>query len=329
MHRICHRHSKVSPFISVAAAVLISGMGSAVRITHAQQTVFKEPAGSDPSEGRDDSGQDRRPFLGQIYPEDLSPWVKPNTAFGAWFARNHIQAFGWLDGGVTSISHVSGQAVEAPVSNRFSNQAMLDAAWLTLERPTSKSFSWGFRTDFYVGSDAALLRPRESFGPKSTRWGTDFRQAYLSIHIPGSLRGTDLELGRINVPTGYETLMAPYRPIYSEGYFWIHYEVGSTSVQATLHPSARLDAVAGVVMGYNTIFTLRGSSPSYVGRLIYRPRGEKARQLFATVYTGPQPVSSQPGHVGSWQTISELQYREVWDAAVRPNPSSALCRKRE
>ena len=281
-----------------------------------QGTAFKEGA-TDVITGRDDSGSDRRPFVGPIYPEDLPPLFSDGEAWARWLSKNRVQIYGWLDGGVTTAGNASGLLTAAPVSNRFSNQAMLDAAWLTVERKTTKDLSWGFRGDFYAGSDAALLRPLNGFGPGGPRWGTDFRQAYFSLHTPGVFQGgIDWNFGRINVPDGFETLMGPYRPIYSESYYWITYEVGSTALQATLHPTKRLSVVLGPVMGYNTVFILRGRAPSYVGRVIYTPEGRKAQQWVATVYTGPEPFVANKGHIGSWQTLAELEYRRVWTPRI-------------
>ena len=291
-----------------------------------QETAFKAKPATPPAakekgdqslSGLADAGPDLRPFLGNIYPEDQDALLNFHEAAVDWLGRHRVRSYGWLDGGVTTISHVSGLATEAPTSNRFSNQAMLNGAWIIVERLTTKDFSWGFRADFYGGSDAALLRPQDSFGPASPRWGTDFRQAYLTLHTPVFFkRGVDWYGGRINNPTGFETLMAPYRALPSESYYWIHYEVGSTALEATLHPKDRLDLTVGTVMGYNTQFQLRGRAPSYVARAIYRPRGAKDRQWLVTAYSGPQPVAATAGHAGHWQTLAELQAREVWSPRV-------------
>ncbi|ADW71375.1 outer membrane beta-barrel protein [Granulicella tundricola] len=286
-----------------------------------QTTEFKAKPGEGQAaatlSGRADSGPDLRPFLGGIYPEDLAPLLSVKLPVIVFAHAHRIRAYGWVDGGITTVSHASGLVIEAPTANRFSNQLMLNGAWLIIDRSTTQKLSLGFRTDFYVGSDAALLRPLDNFGPGSARWGTDFRQAYLLLHTPFLFkRGIDWAGGRINNPTGYETLMSPYRPLYSESYYWIHYEVGSTALQATLHPAARLDLVLGVVMGYNTAFELRGRAPDYIARAIYRPSGRKERQWLATVYSGPEPASAIKGHIGSWQTLSELQAREVWTPRI-------------
>jgi hypothetical protein len=97
---------------------------------------------------------------------------------------------------------------------------MLNAAWLAVQRPTTEAPSWGFRADFYAGSDAALLRSLNHFGPNGTRWGTEVRQAYVIVHTPIIFpRGIDWTIGRINFPTGVETVLAPYQQLYSRSYF--------------------------------------------------------------------------------------------------------------
>jgi hypothetical protein len=130
-----------------------------------------------------------------------------------------------------------------------------------------------------------------------------FRQLYLSLHMPVlSEGGVDLQLGRQNVPIGYETLMAPYRPMYSDTYFWIHFQVGSTSAVANWHATKQLDLLAGVIMGYNTFFDLRGDSPCYLAKAIYSIDREKQTKVSGAVFTGPQPFPVATGHLGSWQT---------------------------
>ena len=270
--------------------------------------------------GRADSAADRAPFASEMTPETLVPLLPDDAATRALHAA-HLRLYGWVDGGFTYSSAGNGELPEAPTPNRFGKEFSLNGAWLIFERTIpigrESKCSWGFRTDFYAGSDAALLRPLNSFGPTSSHLGTDFRQAYLTLHTPGlNRRGIDFTLGRQNVPIGFETLMAPYRPMYSEGYFWIKYEVGSTAALAAIHPTGKLDAIGGVVLGYNTDFELRGRAPAYVARVLYRPKTDQGTQLIATVFTGPQPAPTTAGHLGLWQTVSELQARQVWSPRI-------------
>ena len=271
-----------------------------------------EPKGMGEMTGRDDSGADRKTFTLGIYPEDQRPLLGSGSV-SDWARKHRIRSFGWLDGGFTSVSNASGLVAEAPTPNRFSDQFMLDAAWLVVEKSTTKTFSWGFRVDFYAGSDAALLRSLNHFGPDSKRWGTEFRQAYFKLHTPILFReGIDWTAGKINIPTGVETTLSPYNQLYSRGYFWTHDGSSGTALFATAHTNPQVDVVLGTTMGYNTSFILRGRAPSYLARVLYHPATERKQQFIATVYSGPKPLAAQANHVGTWQTLVELQAREVW-----------------
>ncbi len=262
--------------------------------------------------GRDDSGADRQSFTLGVYPEDQTPLLA-GSALANWGRKYRIRSFGWLDSGFTSVSNFTGLVAEAPTPNRFSDQFMLDAAWIALERSTTKNLSWGFRADFYLGSDAALLRSQNHFGFDSARWGTEFRQAYFMLHTPILFRGgIDWTAGKINLPTGVETTLSPYNQLYSRAYFWIHDASSGTGLLATAHANPQLDIVTGTTMGYNTSFILRGRAPSYIGKIIYHPATERKQQFIATLYTGPKPLAAAANHVGAWQTLVELQAREVW-----------------
>jgi hypothetical protein len=249
-------------------------------------------------------------------PEDLTPLFREDAAT-RWLAGHRVRAYGWVDGGYSETTSGSGLLNVAPEPTRFGDEFLLNGAWGIVERPTDPHhLSWGFRTDFYGGSDAALLRPMNSFGPQGKHMGTDFRQLYLSVHVPGK-RPWDLQLGRQNMPLGYETLMAPYRPIYSQTYFWINFQVTATSAVATWHPTPSLDLLGGTVIGYNTIFSMRGRAPDYVTRVTYRPRNSTATTLLGSVFTGPKPASIATGHTDSWQTVLDVELRRRWSQRVQ------------
>lgn len=250
-----------------------------------------------------------------VMPENLTPLFRENATTN-WLAAHRVRAYGWVNGGYSKSSSGDGLLNVAPSPTRFSNEVLLNGAWLIIDRPTDpKHLSWGFRSDFYGGHDAALLRPMNSFGPQGTHMGTDFRQVYLMVHVPGK-RPLDLQLGRQNMPLGYETLMAPYRPIYSQTYFWINFQVTATAAVATWHPTPSLDLLGGTVIGYNTIFSMRGRAPDYVSRVTYRPHNSTATTFLGTVFTGPKPAPIATGHSDSWQTVLDLQARRRWSRRV-------------
>jgi hypothetical protein len=233
----------------------------------------------------------------------------PPNALTAWAASHNLRFFGWADGGYTGSSTGSGLLELEPLMNRFGNTGLLNQATLVLERTLAPEWSWGFRAEFYMGSDAALLRPTNGFGPTGDKFGTDFRQAYVSIHAPVlTEEGVDFKFGRQYVPIGYETTMAPYRPMYSLTYAWAYAENGATTgAIATIHVNPRLDVIAGVTLGANSLFKLQGRAPDYILRGLYWLDADKRTKLVGTLYTGPEPLAYHEEHVGLWETLLELQ----------------------
>lgn len=289
-----------------STAAGINGIFSPINILSSGQPGLDGPSTGDPPELQQHFG------LG-VLPEDIvliGPVIPPNPLTD-WATSQHLRLFGWIDGGYTWSSTGSGLLAVEPRPNRFGNSWILDQAALVLERTLTPDWSWGFRGEFYMGADTALLRPVNGFGPTGDQFGTDFRQAYLSIHLPLLTEGgIDLKLGRQYVPIGYQTTMAPYRSIYSLSYEWIYATNGaSTGAIATVHVDPTLDVIAGVTLGVNSLFNLRGRAPCYILRGLYSLDPDNRIKLVGTVYTGPMPIASAPGNIGKWDTLVELQAR--------------------
>jgi Putative beta-barrel porin-2, OmpL-like. bbp2 len=251
--------------------------------------------------------------LGPALPENIKlarSLLSPN-ALTDWAATHRLRFFGWVNGGYTWSSTGSGLLRVEPRANRYGNEWLLDQAAFVLERTLNEeAWSWGFRSEFYMGADAALLHPINGFGPSDNpRFSSDFRQAYFSIHAPILTDGgVDFKLGRQYVPLGYETTMAPYRPMYSLAYAWIYSQNGATTgATATIHVTPRLDMIGGVTLGVNSLFNFRGRAPSYLVRGLYWLDPNERTKLVGTFYTGPQPIAAAKGHIGQWQTEAELQ----------------------
>lgn len=257
------------------------------------------------------SGADTR--LGPVNPEDIQPigsFLLPK-ALREWTGGQHLRFFGWLSGGYTASSTGEGLLAVEPRADRFGDTWLVNQAGFVLERTLDpEAWSWGFRTEFYMGADAALLHPLDGLGPSDTpRFGTDFRQAYFSIHAPILTDGgVDFKFGRQYVPLGYDTTMSPYRPTYSQSYAWIYSQNGATTgAIATIHVDPQLDVVGGVTLGVNSLFDFRGRAPSYIARAIYWLQPAKRTKLVGTYYNGPQPIAAAKGHIGQWQTEVEIQ----------------------
>ena len=250
--------------------------------------------------------------LGPTLPEDikLPDSFITNNALTNWGKSHRLRLFGWVDGGYTWSSAGSGLLNVEPRENRFGDAFLLDQATFVLERSLNEeAWSWGFRSEFYMGADASLLHPTNGFGPNKERFSTDFRQAYFSFHAPIlTAGGIDFKLGRQYVPMGYETTMAPYRPLYSIADGWMYSQNGATTgAIATIHVTPRLDVVTGATLGVNALFDYRGRAPSYIARGLYWLNSQKRTKLVGTFYTGPEPIAPAKGHLGKWQSEVEVQ----------------------
>ena len=271
-----------------------------------------EPSSPRPGAGAAESA-DSEPALGPARPEDIkrTEWGISPSALANWGTDHRLRFFGWANGGYSWSSTGTGLLGVEPRMNRISDAWLLDQAAFVLERRlNSEGWSWGFRTEFYMGADAALLHPVNGFGPSDNpRFSTDFRQAYFGFHAPVLTEGgIDVKLGRQYVPLGYETTMAPYRPMYSLAYAWIYSQNGATTgATATIHVNPRLDVIGGVTLGVNSLFDFRGRAPCYIARGLYWLDSSRRTKLVGTFYTGPEPIAAAKGHLGKWQTDVELQ----------------------
>lgn len=267
------------------------------------------------------SGQTRRNQLSTASEQALGPTLPENihltesvigpNKLTKWGAAHNIRFFGWANGGYTWASTGTGLLNIEPRENRFGNAFLLNQAAFVVERTLNEeSWSWGFRSEFYMGADAALLHPVNGFGPSDNqRFSTDFRQAYVSFHAPIlTAGGVDVKLGRQYVPLGYETTMAPYRPMYSLAYAWLYSQNGATTgAIATIHVTPKLDVIGGATLCVNSLFEFRGRAPCYIARGLYWLDSRKRTKLIGTFYTGPQPIAAARWHMGKWQSEAELQ----------------------
>ena len=124
---------------------------------------------------------------------------------------------------------------------------------------------------YFAGADAALGAAKGGIGypPGNPHFGQDFRDLYLSAHLPILTEGgVDVKVGRMNTIIGYNGFLAPYRPFYSSDYQFFYSQDGAfTGFLTNLHATNRLDIWNGMTFGANTFFTLR-SNNSY---LLHRP----------------------------------------------------------
>jgi len=299
--------------ISYAGATLGQSTAPDVATEAAYPSILPAGGASGPQPANGTSHWAESQPLGPALPQDirLTESLIPPNALTNWGAAHRLRFFGWANGGYTGSSTGEGLLEVEPRANRFGDTWLLNQSAFVLERTLdSEAWSWGFRAEYYMGADAALLHPVNGFGPSDTpRFSTDFRQAYFSLHAPILTDGgVDFKFGRQYVPLGYETTMAPYRPMYSLSYAWIYSQNGATTgATATIHVDPRLDVIGGVTLCVNSLFELRGRAPCYIARGLYWLDSARRTKLVGTFYTGPQPIAAAKGHIGKWQSEVELQ----------------------
>jgi hypothetical protein len=230
-----------------------------------------------------------------------------------------IRMFGWVEGGYTGASTgASGILSVQPRQNRFGNEFLLNQIGFAVQKPLQQNeFDWGFNVRYFAGADAALGAAKGGIGwpPGNPHFGEDFRDLYLSAHLPVLTEGgVDVKIGRMNTIIGYNGFLAPYRPFYSSDYQFFYSQDGAfTGFVTNLHVNDRLDVWNGMTLGANTFFTLRANdSYCYIGQVNYWTSDEKKTRLTSSVYCGPHALFAAPNLAGTYDTMVELRVQQDW-----------------
>ncbi len=231
-----------------------------------------------------------------------------------------INVYGWLNGGYTYSSTGSGALAVQPRMNRFGNEFLANQLAIVFEKPLkSGEFNMGFNATFYAGADPATIAPLGGFTTTNPRFGADFRQLYVSAHLPILTEGgMDVKAGRMGSVIGWESALAPYRPFYSNDYQWFYAQDGAfTGVLTNLHVNNQLDFINGVTFGANTFFAQRGTGVCYLGQVNYWTSPEKRTMLSASTYIGNQALfAAGPGFIGDSDYMVEMRVQHSWNKCL-------------
>jgi hypothetical protein len=165
-----------------------------------------------------------------------------NTSLGQAMSDNHIQVYGWINGG-GNVSNNTVRGGNAPAGYDYNpNTVQLDQAVVYFERlpdtVQKDHVDWGFRIAPMYGEN---YRYTTAFGlwsyqllNQNKNYGFDLPMAYGEVFIPGVMEGLMLRFGRyISIPD-IEAQLAPNNYMYSHSMTYTFDPFTNTGLQASL-----------------------------------------------------------------------------------------------
>jgi hypothetical protein len=220
--------------------------------------------------------------------------------------------------GYTGVSGSPGLLSVQPRLNRFGDEFLLnEIGWVLQKQLDQGRFDWGFNIRYFAGANAALGQPKGGIDdpPGNPRFSQDFRDLYLSAHLPILTEGgMNVKVGRMNTIIGWNGFLAPYRPLYSSDYQFFYSQDGAfTGFLTQLVLSDRTDLWNGMTFGANTFFEKRSNnSICYIGQVNHWLTAEKRTRLTASTYLGPDAIFAAPGLNGDFVSMVELRVQQNW-----------------
>jgi Putative beta-barrel porin-2, OmpL-like. bbp2 len=185
-----------------------------------------------------------------------------NTDFGHWLQADHIQIYGWIDGGGNISSNNVKPGGNYPVSYNYTpNRDQLDQAVVYVERlpdtVQTDHVDWGFRISAIYGEN---YRYTTAFGLADYQLhghdlfnGYDFPMLYGEVFMPQFAEGLMVRFGRFIAIPDIEQQLAPnnYMYIHSLSYAFDNYT--NTGVIGTLAVNRNWSLQFGVTCGTDTM----------------------------------------------------------------------------
>ena len=157
------------------------------------------------------------------------------THVGNWMDENNLSISGWAAGSYSATNSRTKSALPLTWNDR-SNTFLFQQFWIDFSKnlnTDSKEMDWGWKVAFLAGSDYRYTVVRGLFsdqlrnsatavgepnGIKQNIYGADLPLFYANFWLPSLFEGTELQIGRVFTPFGYESVMAPSAPLMSRRY---------------------------------------------------------------------------------------------------------------
>ena len=188
--------------------------------------------------------------------------------------ESRLRLYGWVEAGITGNfdSPNDNQNFGRLLDDR-SNEPLLNQFVFAVERvldpKLSDRFDWGFKAQFFYGSDARYLHTTGLLDLTTDNIvQPDMPEAWLLMHLPitGTASGMDLKLGKFMTCEGADMSDPRMNRFYSRTYIFNFgtpfYGVGAL---ATVHACPSFDCCAGVTRGVNVGLKDNNESASFYG----------------------------------------------------------------
>ena len=195
-----------------------------------------------------------------------------NTAFGQSLNDNHIQIYGWINGG-GNLSNNTVRGGNAPAAYDYNpNTVQLDQAVIYFERlpdtVQTDHWDWGFRIAPIYGENyrytTAFGLFSNQFLKNNQNYGFDIPMAYGELFIPQVLDGLMLRLGRfISIPD-IEAQLAPNNYMYTHSMVYTFDNYTNTGLNATLAVNKNWILQGSITAGTESL-------PWHIGQTIANP----------------------------------------------------------
>lgn len=192
-----------------------------------------------------------------------------NTPTGHWLQKNHIQAYGWINGGGNLSTNKVKPGGNAPMAYIYTpNTLQFDQVVMYIERVPNtiqtNHIDWGFRLSALYGEN---YRYTTAYGIASYQLlnhnavnGYDFPMMYGELYVPNVSEGLLFRFGRyISIPD-IEAQLAPNNYMYSHSMTYSFDNYTNEGIVASLAVSKNFILQLGVVGGSETAIWNMGKS---------------------------------------------------------------------
>jgi hypothetical protein len=195
-----------------------------------------------------------------------------NTSVGSWMADNHLQVYGWVNGG-GNFSSSTVRGGNAPAGYDYNpNVIQFDQAVVYIERlpdtVQKDHIDWGFRFAPIYGESYRYTTAYGLFSSQllnqNSNAGFDIPMAYGEVFIPQVMDGLMIRVGRyISIPD-IEAQLAPNNYMYSHSMTYTFDGFTNTGIDFTLAANKNWMFQAGLTVGTESL-------PWHVGQSIANP----------------------------------------------------------